>query len=41
MASRLPLRSHRFVAGFLSDTLRIRRQLATTLAWSPTGCKPS
>jgi hypothetical protein len=30
MASRLPLRSYRFVPGFLRDTLRIRRQLATT-----------
>ncbi|MHB1517870.1 MAG: antibiotic biosynthesis monooxygenase [Acidimicrobiales bacterium] len=30
MASRLPLRSHRFIPGFLSDTLRIRRQLAAT-----------
>jgi hypothetical protein len=29
MASRLPLRSYRFVPGFLLDTLRIRRQLAT------------
>jgi heme-degrading monooxygenase HmoA len=28
MASRLPLRSYRFVPGFLRDTLRIRRQLA-------------
>jgi hypothetical protein len=30
MASRLPLLSHRFVARFLWDTLRIRRQLAST-----------
>ena len=30
MASRLPLRAHRFVPGFLADTLRIRRQLART-----------
>ncbi|MDA8358446.1 MAG: hypothetical protein M0Z95_19640 [Actinomycetota bacterium] len=30
MTSRLPLRSHRFVPGFLFDTLRIRRQLAAT-----------
>lgn len=29
MASRLPLRRHRSVPGFLRDTLRIRRQLAT------------
>ena len=29
MASRLPLRRHRAVPGFLRDTLRIRRQLAT------------
>jgi hypothetical protein len=28
MASRLPLRSHRFIPGFLRDTLAIRRQLA-------------
>lgn len=28
MASRLPLRRHRAVPGFLRDTLRIRRQLA-------------
>ena len=28
MASRLPLRAHRFIPGFLVDTLRIRRQLA-------------
>ena len=30
MASRLPLRSHRFIPGFLRDTLAIRRQLART-----------
>ncbi len=30
MASRLPLRSYRFIPGFLRDTLRIRRQLADT-----------
>jgi len=30
MASRLPLTSHRYVPGFLRDTLRIRRQLAQT-----------
>ena len=30
MASRLPLRHHRAVPGFLRDTLRIRRQLAET-----------
>lgn len=30
MTSRLPLRSHRFVARFLWDTLSIRRQLAFT-----------
>ena len=30
MVSRLPLTSYRFVPGFLRDTLRIRRQLATT-----------
>jgi hypothetical protein len=30
MASRLPLRSYRFIPGFLADTLRIRRQLART-----------
>jgi heme-degrading monooxygenase HmoA len=30
MASRLPLRSHRFVAMFLWDTLNIRKQLAST-----------
>jgi hypothetical protein len=29
MASRFPLRAHRFIPGFLRDTLRIRRQLAT------------
>lgn len=29
MASRLPLRRHRAVPGFLRDTLRIRRQLAS------------
>jgi hypothetical protein len=28
MASRLPLKSYRFVPGFLRDTLQIRRQLA-------------
>ena len=28
MASRLPLRAHWFVPGFLRDTMRIRRQLA-------------
>jgi hypothetical protein len=28
MASRLPLRSYRFIPGFLADTLRLRRQLA-------------
>jgi hypothetical protein len=28
MASRLPLKGHRFLPGFLRDTLRIRRQLA-------------
>jgi hypothetical protein len=28
MASRLPLRRHRWVPSFLRDTLRIRRQLA-------------
>lgn len=27
MASRLPLKAHRFIPGFLRDTLRIRRQL--------------
>ena len=30
MASRLPLRSYRFIPGFLRDTLQIRRQLADT-----------
>jgi hypothetical protein len=30
MASRLPLRRHRFIPGFLRDTLRIRRQLSST-----------
>ena len=30
MASRLPLKAHRFIPGFLVDTLRIRRQLART-----------
>ena len=30
MASRLPLKAHRFIPGFLADTLRIRRQLART-----------
>jgi heme-degrading monooxygenase HmoA len=30
MASRLPLKSHRFIPGFLRDTLQIRRQLAET-----------
>jgi hypothetical protein len=30
MASRLPLKSHRSIPGFLNDTLRIRRQLAHT-----------
>ena len=30
MASRLPLKAHRFIPGFLVDTLRIRRQLAHT-----------
>jgi hypothetical protein len=30
MASRLPLRKHRFVPGFLRATLRIRGQLAVT-----------
>ena len=30
MASRLPLRSYRFIPGFLRDTLQIRRQLAQT-----------
>src|SRR5262245_55998132 len=30
MASRLPLKHHRYVPGFLRDTLRIRRQLART-----------
>jgi hypothetical protein len=30
MASRLPLKSYRFVPGFLRDTLQIRRQLAGT-----------
>ena len=28
MASRLPLKSYRFVPGFLRDTMQIRRQLA-------------
>jgi hypothetical protein len=27
MASRLPLKSHRFIPGFMRDTMRIRRQL--------------
>ena len=30
MASRLPLKAHRFIPGFLLDTLRIRRQLSHT-----------
>src|SRR5260370_35852343 len=30
MASRLPLRSYRFIPGFLRNTLQIRRQLAQT-----------
>jgi hypothetical protein len=30
MASRLPLKSYRFVPGFLRDTMQIRRQLAQT-----------
>jgi hypothetical protein len=30
MVSRLPLRKHRYVPGFLRDTLHIRRQLAQT-----------
>ena len=30
MASRLPLKAHRYIPGFLRDTLRIRRQLART-----------
>jgi hypothetical protein len=30
MASRLPLRSYRFIPGFLRDTMRIRRQLGDT-----------
>jgi heme-degrading monooxygenase HmoA len=30
MASRLPLRSYRFIPGFLRDTLQIRGQLAQT-----------
>jgi len=30
MVSRLPLKSYRFIPGFLRDTLRIRRQLAQT-----------
>ena len=30
MASKLPLKAHRFIPGFLADTLRIRRQLAHT-----------
>jgi hypothetical protein len=30
MASRLPLRSYRFIPGFLRDTLQIRRQLGQT-----------
>jgi hypothetical protein len=30
MASRLPLRSHRSIPGFLRDTVAIRRQLAVT-----------
>jgi heme-degrading monooxygenase HmoA len=30
MASRLPLKSYRFIPGFLRDAMRIRRQLANT-----------
>jgi hypothetical protein len=30
MASRLPLKAYRYVPGFLRDTMRIRRQIATT-----------
>ena len=30
MASRLPLKSYRFIPGFLLDAMRIRRQLANT-----------
>jgi hypothetical protein len=30
MASRLPLKSYRFVPGFMRDTMQIRRQLAQT-----------
>ncbi len=30
MASRLPLKSYRFIPGFLRDTLQVRRQLAQT-----------
>ena len=40
-ATKLPLAKHRYVPGFLRDTLRIRRQLRSRQASSATRCSPT